>query len=73
MTKVTWGCPRRDELEGRRRKDAEVPAGPNQGSKHAKGLARAALKAPPYLRQRRISLRLRLRPEGSFLLEGQPT
>ncbi len=71
MTKTitTAPLPRQEVPKGARLKAADagtwkLQAGPNSGSEHPKGLARAALEVEAYLRQRRISLRLRLRPEG---------
>jgi hypothetical protein len=47
---VPWGrkraeCAEGGEDDGRRRRDMEVPSGPDRGSNHLKGLARATLKA----------------------------
>ena len=56
---------RRGEPGGRRRMTEHVMPGPGVGRTHPLGLAGLVFEA--YLRQRRISLRLRLRPEGLSL------
>jgi hypothetical protein len=55
---------RRGKPGGRRRITEQMMPGPAVGRTQPSGLAGLAVEAEAHLRQRRISLRLRLRPEG---------
>ena len=61
------GSPKGARLQAADAGTRRLRSGPDRGSSHSKGPARVALKALTYLRQRRISLRLRLRLEASPL------
>jgi hypothetical protein len=66
---------RRGEPGGRRRGTEQMMPGPDVERTHPLGLAGLAFEAEVYLRQRRISLRLRLPfefPQGGELVEPRP-